>query len=168
MRDWRKLLVVLPPALGLLAAFVKYVLPLLIAQPHTFEGVVTDERSGKVVQGAKVSFEAKGVPPVMYTDSEGRFSFPLPSGIYEIKIRVEKEGYTGFDRRINIAAKNESEDIRLKPLDSPSPSPTIIPDTRGNKSPPSQKARQSTNQKLSDLEKRKRRAREYLNSNSQV
>ena len=62
--------------------------------------------------------------------------------------------------------KKKSEGIRLKPLDSFLPSPTITPNPTENKSPPIQKSQRTPKPKAPDLEERKRRAREYLNSNS--
>jgi hypothetical protein len=164
-KPWYKrtpvIVALIPAAAALLITFFQFVLPILIrktnpTQPH-FAGVVADERTGKVVPGARVSLEAKGVPPVIRTDSEGAFSFVLSPDVREIKIRVDKEGYYPFDRRIDVTSKNELEDIRLKPLNIPSPSPSTKP---------IEKAPVNANKKVSDLAERQRRAREYLNSSS--
>lgn len=104
---------------GLLVAFFQFVLPVILVSrppaPYSFAGKVADQQTGKRIQGAKVRLEGKGVSPVIYTDAEGVFSFPLAPDIREIKIQVDAEGYNSLDRRIDIFAKTEQEDIRLTP-----------------------------------------------------
>jgi hypothetical protein len=78
-------------------------------------GHVSDEQKHRI-PNAKVSLEGEGLPPVIFTDSEGVFSFNLPEGVKEIKIRVDATGYVPYDRRIAVSVlKRELEDIRLTP-----------------------------------------------------
>ena len=125
----------IPAIVVLLVGVFQYVLPYLITKPQstsessntstfekrtsTFVGRVTNEATGKVVAAAKVSLEAKGLPPVIYTDSEGHFSFTIGADVHEIRIRVDAQGYRPFERRIDVSAKTEHEDIRLVPLEPP-------------------------------------------------
>lgn len=83
-----------------------------------FTGRVSDVRTEKPIRKAKVTLEVQGAPPVIYTDSEGIFSFPLKSGLNELRLRVEAAGYQNYDRRVNLAAKAEGEieDIRIEPI----------------------------------------------------
>jgi hypothetical protein len=153
-------LVVLVPALGaVLIGFFQYVLPFMLHKPppapsleRMFAGRVTNEQSGKLLESAKVSLEAKGLSPVTYTDSEGRFSFRLNSDTNEIRIRVDAQGYRPFERKISVSAKTEPEDIRLTPAE-PAPTPEI-----SVAAPPPKPRKPLT------LEERKRRALEDLNS----
>lgn len=93
-------------------------LPKLSGEPSgsstTFRGRVSDDQ-GKAIGGAKVILEAKGLPPLIYTDSEGVFAFNLTPEVKTLKIRVEANGFNFYDRRVDIAAKSELEDIRLTP-----------------------------------------------------
>lgn len=86
-----------------------------VSTSTTFRGRVSDDR-GKAIGGAKVILEAKGLPPLIYTDSEGVFAFNLPAEVKTLKIRVEANGFNFYDRRVDIAAKSELEDIRLTPV----------------------------------------------------
>jgi hypothetical protein len=116
---WYKRSAVIVALIGGLVAltgtFVKVVLPRLSgesSQSATFRGRVSDIQ-GRSLSGAKVILEGKGLPPLIYTDSEGVFTFNLTHDVNEIKIRVETPGYDLYDRRVDISAKNELEDIRL-------------------------------------------------------
>jgi hypothetical protein len=84
-----------------------------------FTGRVADSENEKRVKGAKVSLEAKGVPPVLYTDSEGVFSFELPVSVREIRIVIEASGYEPYERRVALGMTYGIEDIRLKRLHLP-------------------------------------------------
>lgn len=86
-------------------------------------GRVTDSRTGDRIRGAKVSLEGKDVPPVIYTDSEGVFSFPLKKGADEVRVSVEANGYEKFDLRVSPTANSGMEDIRLRAIQPP-PVPT--------------------------------------------
>lgn len=83
---------------------------------ESFTGKISDAKGTTRIHNAKVSLEGKGLPPVLYTDTEGIFKFDLSEGITDIKIIVEADGYMKFERRINISAKKELEDIRLTPI----------------------------------------------------
>ncbi|HEX5701858.1 MAG TPA: carboxypeptidase-like regulatory domain-containing protein [Pyrinomonadaceae bacterium] len=112
-------IVALIPVLGgLVVAGVKLI-PLTFNQGNkneSFIGKVSDTKGTTRIRGAKVSLEGKGLPPVLYTDSEGVFKFDLSQELDEIKIVVEADGYVPFDRRLRVSAKREIEDIRLSPV----------------------------------------------------
>jgi Carboxypeptidase regulatory-like domain len=72
------------------------------------------DQGGQAIGNAKVTLEGKGLPPLIYTDSEGVFTFNLPDDVKEIKIKVEASGYERYDRRVDVAAKSELEDVRLQ------------------------------------------------------
>jgi hypothetical protein len=116
---WYKRSAVIVAIIGGLAALtvsvVKVILPKFYGespQVVAFRGRVSDVQ-GHTLGGAKVILEGKGLPPLIYTDSEGVFAFGLPPDVKEIKIRVEAPGYDLYDRRVDVSAKTELEDIRL-------------------------------------------------------
>lgn len=80
-----------------------------------FIGRVSDKNTVKPIKDAKVSLEGSEVPPLLYTDSEGVFSFPLNDLTKEIRIRVEKYGYVDFNLRVTPAENIGIQDIRLQP-----------------------------------------------------
>lgn len=84
-----------------------------------FTGRVADSGSEQRIKGAKVSLEARGVHPVLYTDSEGFFSFELPASVREIRVVIEASGYEPYDRRVALGLAYGIEDIRLKRLHLP-------------------------------------------------
>ena len=161
------LVVLISASATVLVGFFQYVLlPLLQAKTPTevmktptditrpFVGRVTDKQTGKSIDGAKVSLEGKGLPPVMYTDSEGRFSFRITPDLDQIKIIVDAPGYKIFERLINPSEKAEPEDIRLT-LAEPSPTP-VEPVKQPIVDP----------KKELTLEEKKRRALKLLHSKS--
>ncbi len=157
--------ILVPAIVALTIGFFQFVLPKIadsqLAPPPTraFVGKVTDEATGKPIKDAKISLQAKSIAPVIYTDSEGSFSFPIASDVREIKIRVEAKEYNSFERRIDLSAKMEAEDIRLAQVSAvPTPTPSPAP-PRGSKSPIRKSAGLS-------LEERKKRASDILKSNS--
>jgi hypothetical protein len=120
---WYKRTPVIVAVIGLVGAiavgFFQFVLPVIYkSSPDAVSviGHVSDEQK-HTIANAKVSLEGEGfLPPVLFTDSEGVFSFSLPRDVKEIKIRVDATGYVPYDRRIGVSAlKRELEDIRLKP-----------------------------------------------------
>lgn len=80
-----------------------------------FVGRVLDVKTEQKLRGAKISLEADGAPPVIYTDSEGVFSFPLKNSEEPVRIRVEVDGYEKFDRRVKPSSKSDMEEVRLAP-----------------------------------------------------
>ena len=97
-----------------------------------YVGHVIGSDTEKPVRGAKVSLEFQDVPPVIYTDSEGVFRFPVPKSDLPGRVKVEATGYQTYDRSITLSSKNPLEDIRLVPLSSTLastlvPSPTLTP-----------------------------------------
>lgn len=122
---WYKRSAVIVALIGALVALtgtiIKVVIPKVWPEKSTnisVRGRVSDSQA-RPLGGAKVSLEGKGLPPLIYTDSEGIFSFYLPDDVREIKIRVEASGYDSYNRRVDVLAKNELEDIRLRPQPKP-------------------------------------------------
>lgn len=138
-----------------------------------YSGRVSDQSSQRAIRGAKVSVETQGVPQIYYTDSDGIFNVRLRSSADAIHICVEAEGYESFDRNTSLS-RNMIEDVRLTPLSlHPQPSQAVTnstPASENENSSPS--ATNSTARRrprvnnASDLEERKRRAREDLNYRS--
>ena len=91
-----------------------------------FRGRITDAETGKVLRQAKIVLEAQGSPPMIYSDSEGFFSFLLERANTQVRIRVEANGYEKYDRLINPTSGSGVEEIRVQPTrnSSPSPEPT--------------------------------------------
>ena len=81
-----------------------------------FVGRILDAKTEQKIRGAKISLEADGAPPVIYTDSEGVFSFPLKNSDTPVRIRVEVDGYEKFDRRVKPSSKADMEEVRLAPV----------------------------------------------------
>jgi hypothetical protein len=93
-------------------------------------GRVVDAVNNRAVAHAKVAMDSEDLPPVQYTDSEGVFTFPMPSSAQYVHLRVEASGYEPADRRVNPAALGEIEEIRLQPARPdapPSPRPAAEP-----------------------------------------
>lgn len=82
-----------------------------------FIGRVVDE-DNEPIDGAKVSLEFQGTPPVVYTDAQGMFRFPvnlIGSGNSNGRIRVEANGYKTNNRLIELSPNNLTiEDFRLR------------------------------------------------------
>jgi hypothetical protein len=78
-----------------------------------FIGRVIEAKTEKRIRNAKVSLEVQGVPPVIYTDSEGIFSFSLKDADNQVRVRVEAEGYEKFDRLITLSTRTGVEEIQL-------------------------------------------------------
>jgi len=85
-----------------------------------FRGRVIDAKTGKVLRQAKIVLEAQGSPPIIYSDSEGFFSFPLEKANTQVRIRVEANGYEKYDRFINPASGSGVEEIQIQPTQSSS------------------------------------------------
>lgn len=84
-----------------------------------YTGRVFNTQNQRPVEGAKVFLELNGVPPVVYTDSEGTFYFPVRSNTATIEglIRVDAEKYKVYSRRVVIYLdRPEIIDVRLEPL----------------------------------------------------
>jgi hypothetical protein len=110
-----------------------------------FTGRVINAVNERPIRRAKVVLEAHGVPPIIYTDSEGIFSFTLEdvNDVIRIRVRVEAEGYQKFDRNVSLSSAGKPiEDIRLEPAGGAAPTgksspPTVnTPPTGTGTSPP--------------------------------
>ncbi len=78
-------------------------------------GRVLDANTLHPVAGAKVTLDLEGVPPIVYTDSEGvyRFKVAIASDISG-QIKVDAQGYQVYTRNITIRPDLKNiEDIRL-------------------------------------------------------
>ncbi|NET60334.1 MAG: hypothetical protein F6K47_30585 [Symploca sp. SIO2E6] len=82
-----------------------------------FVGRVVESGSETRIRGAKITLEEQSAPPIMYTDSEGTFSFPIKSSSSAIRVRVEADGYEKFDRLITPSSKTGLEEIKLTPIE---------------------------------------------------
>jgi hypothetical protein len=80
-----------------------------------FVARVSDIATGRVIRGAKVSIEGLDVPTVLFTDSEGVFSFLLSDLKKETRIRVEATGYEDYDLRVAPTENIGNQEIRLQP-----------------------------------------------------
>ncbi len=117
-------------AFGAFAAFSPAKLEIMAVTPQAalsssedefeYVGRVIDIVNQQPIAGAKVTLDVQGVPPVVYTDSEGVYRFTLTTGL-EIsgQIRVDAEGYEVYIRNITISQKkSQLEDVRLTPGDA--------------------------------------------------
>lgn len=110
-------LVVAIVVISAIAGMVAVIQPLFRRQ-HQIEyvGRVIDTSTQSPIGSAQVTLEFQGVPPVIYTDSEGtyRFSISMNDGSVAGRVRVKASGYMNYDR--NIVLSNDTahiEDIRL-------------------------------------------------------
>ena len=90
------------------------------SQPAETEylGHVLDTNTLEPIAGAKITLTLQGVPPIVYTDSEGvyRFTVAIDSSISG-QVRVDAPGYQVYTRTIAISTERKTiEDIRLTPL----------------------------------------------------
>lgn len=107
-----------------------------------YRGRVVDTKTGKVIQRAKIILESQDTPTIIYSDSEGIFSFPLKTWSKQIRIRVEANGYKTYDRFVNPSNSLNIEEIQVQsieesvgtepvqtdsPVAAPTPSKTSTP-----------------------------------------
>ena len=91
-------------------------------------GRVVDSKNLQPIENAQVSLDVEGVPPIVYTDSEGiyRFTLALDSAI-SAQVRVNAPNYQPYARNITVDPADTSiEDIRLDPLEMDA-TPTTLP-----------------------------------------
>ena len=103
---------------AIVVAYVQFRKPSNNPQTTTFNyvGRVIDKGSEQPIRGAEVTFEFRGAPPpIVYTDSEGIYSFSVVFTGENIpaRVRVEFKGYKNFDRNITLTTETTLEDIRL-------------------------------------------------------
>jgi hypothetical protein len=82
-----------------------------------YVGRVLDANTLQPIAGAKITLDLEGVPPIVYTDSEGvyRFKVQINSDISG-QIRVDALDYQVYLRNITISRdRTRMEDIRLTP-----------------------------------------------------
>jgi hypothetical protein len=81
----------------------------------SYTGRVLDAVSEEPVHGAKITLEVTGPPPVAYTDSNGVYSFQVPSDSKGVQahVYVSCVGFRTFDQLITIFPDNRLQDIRL-------------------------------------------------------
>lgn len=92
-----------------------------LLQEFEYVGRVIDIESQQPIAGAKITLDLQGVPPIVYTDSEGvyRFSVKLITDISG-RVIVNAEGYQTYSRNIVISYDVMTiEDIRLMPIPEP-------------------------------------------------
>ncbi len=98
------------------------------SQVTEYFGRIIDINTLQPISNAKITLDLEGVPPVVYTDSEGiyRFEVEIESKISG-QIWVDAVNYQPYTRHITISIEsNNLEDIRLSPsIDQPViPTPT--------------------------------------------
>jgi hypothetical protein len=82
-----------------------------------YVGRVININSQQAIVGAKITLDLEGVPPIVYSDSEGvyRFKVAIDNDISG-QIRVDAQGYQVYIRNITISPDIKTiEDIRLTP-----------------------------------------------------
>jgi hypothetical protein len=82
-----------------------------------YSGRVINKETLRTIRGAQVSVDAFGIPPNLYTDSNGIFSFNLDKSIGTVRIRVEAENcmpFDGFVPLIGSVTRSGIEDVRLE------------------------------------------------------
>ncbi|MBE0681130.1 MAG: SUMF1/EgtB/PvdO family nonheme iron enzyme [Anaerolineales bacterium] len=94
-----------------------------------YVGRVIDINNKQAIAGAKITLDLEGVPPIVFSDSEGvyRFKVVIESNISG-QIRVDAQGYQVYTRNITISPDIKIiEDIRLTPQNATvSPTQTLI------------------------------------------
>lgn len=124
---------------------VPFIENLLNNSPDELEyvGRVIDGASQQTIAGAKVSLDLEGVPPTVYTDSEGiyRFNVAIQSDISG-QVRVDSQGYQVYTRNIRLSPDHTTiEDIRLMSQTSSVPvvkTPTLPTFTETSLPPPTE------------------------------
>lgn len=100
----------------------------------TVTGRVVDARTDARIAHAKVSLDAEGVPPILFTDSEGMFSFRWPHAVTAVRVTVEAPGFPLYERRVNLESISGVEDFRLPTASTASPpTPTPAPASTPNR-----------------------------------
>ena len=112
--------------------------PVVAPEQRQFTGRVIDAESGNKIRGATVSLEIRGVPPVLYTDSEGIFSFSLKNAPETVRLVIEAKDYQKYDRRVDVDTSSSVEEIHLtrEPADTPDPQSTPAGRTTSRPSTP--------------------------------
>lgn len=94
-----------------------------------YVGRVIEMNSQQPIVGAKVTLDLQGVPPIVYTDSEGiyRFKVVIQANISG-QIRVDAQGYQVYTRYISLSSRQTTiEEIRLTPQSSVPPPESTMP-----------------------------------------
>ena len=95
-------------------------------------------RTDTRIAHAKVSLDGEGVPPILFTDSEGMFSFQWPNAVTAVRGTAEAPGFTLYERRVSLELISGIEDFRLMPPSTPSaptPSRPVKPVVEGDGAP---------------------------------
>jgi formylglycine-generating enzyme required for sulfatase activity len=94
-------------------------------------GRVIDASTLQPIANAKISLDLEGVPPVVYSDSEGVYHFKVNiQSELSGRLRVDAANYQTYTRNITISPEIKNiEDIRLVPMSISSPTPYPIPST---------------------------------------
>jgi hypothetical protein len=112
-KSWVQIVIAVISAIALIAvAYLQFKPP--EGDPNKkFTGRVIEAKTEKRIRNAKISLELQDAPPVLYTDSEGIFSFPLKNFSSQVRIRVEVDGYEKFDRLVTPSSNSGIEEIQL-------------------------------------------------------
>lgn len=85
-------------------------------QKLKYVGRVIDANTREPIQGAKVTFDFRDIPEIVYTDSEGVYRFTIQSKKDNLTghVRVTAKGYEIYERNITLSSDNPTvADIRL-------------------------------------------------------
>lgn len=101
------------------------------SQETKYVGRVIDITNQQPIVGAKVSLTLAGVPPIVYTDSQGVYVFNIAiKSEISGQVRIDAQGYQTYIQNISISPEIKIiEDIRLTPIDSTPTSSITLPQT---------------------------------------
>ena len=94
-----------------------------------YVGRVIDVETQQPIAKAKITLDLEGVPPIVFTDSEGvyRFTVKIEAEIVG-RVRVDAQGYEPYTRNITLSPDVKTiEDIRLTRLQSPVATASVSP-----------------------------------------
>ncbi|HEX8397652.1 MAG TPA: carboxypeptidase-like regulatory domain-containing protein [Pyrinomonadaceae bacterium] len=100
----------------------------------TFSGRVYNRKNPtEKITNAVVVIEGEGVPPLVTTDSEGIFTFPLKDPKREYRLRIEVEGFEPYNLRVVPSDRKDIQPIPLIP--SPLRPPINTSSNQGESAP---------------------------------
>jgi hypothetical protein len=72
---------------------------------RTVTGRVLSARTDARIAHAKVSLDGEGVPPILFTDSEGMFSFRWPNAVAMVRVTIEAPDFPLDEHRVMASEK---------------------------------------------------------------
>lgn len=132
---WGTIVVAVIGLIGILAPPLIQKAEKSVGKEAEYIGRVIDNSNQRPIAGAEVALNLEGVPPIVYTDSEGvyRFQVIIESNISG-QIRIDAQGYQIYTRNITIYPDIKTiEDVRLTPLGATSAqTETLVPTPTAN------------------------------------